>query len=93
LKESAGVLHRAKASEILLGMDEPVDIFFVDPPFQLDLWQETLNIIVARKLLKKGGYIYLECPKTQVIELDSRWFTVKDKAAGNLRIRLLQWSN
>jgi 16S rRNA (guanine966-N2)-methyltransferase len=93
LKETTGSVHKTTASAFLSSMALPADLFFVDPPFQLDLWQETLDIIVQHTLLSEQGYVYVECPKNQIINLGDQWLTVKDKTAGNLRIRLLQQVN
>ncbi|MFQ3230653.1 16S rRNA (guanine(966)-N(2))-methyltransferase RsmD [Reinekea sp.] len=93
LKETTGTVHKTNASAFLATMTEPADLFFVDPPFELDLWQTTLEMIAQRSLLSEYGFVYVECPKTKAIELDETWLTVKDKTAGNLRIRLLQQVN
>lgn len=93
LKETTGSVHKATANAFLSNMAQAADLFFVDPPFQLDLWQETLDIIAQRALLSEHGFVYVECPKAQAITLDEQWLTVKDKTAGNLRIRLLQRVN
>ncbi len=39
-----------------------LDLIFVDPPFALDPWQSTLDIIAELSILKPNGLIYLEMP-------------------------------
>jgi 16S rRNA (guanine966-N2)-methyltransferase len=42
--------------------ENSLDLIFIDPPFALDLWQSTIDLIRERRCLKRGGLIYLEMP-------------------------------
>ncbi|MBU2865048.1 16S rRNA (guanine(966)-N(2))-methyltransferase RsmD [Reinekea forsetii] len=93
LKETNAQVHKVKAAQYLQSVSSPVDLIFIDPPFALNLWQETLEIIETRELLTAKGFLYIETPKSQILDLSPHWQTVKDKTAGNLRIRLVQQVN
>lgn len=69
---------------------EAADLVFVDPPFSLDLWEATLAQLIDYGTLKESGYVYLECPKRQQIQIPDCFETVKDKTSGQVRFRLLQ---
>ena len=78
------------AEQFLAGPAQGFDLIFVDPPFSADLWQSTLTQLMNGPWLKKGGYVYLECPKNQIIDLPAQLTPQKDKTSGQVRFRLLQ---
>jgi 16S rRNA (guanine966-N2)-methyltransferase len=84
-----GSVQRMMAQQFLTTTEQRFDLIFVDPPFSADLWSVTLEGLLAANILTERGYIYLECPQSQAIDIPAPWATVKDKTAGNVRIRLL----
>ncbi|TXR51841.1 16S rRNA (guanine(966)-N(2))-methyltransferase RsmD [Reinekea thalattae] len=90
LAETEAQVHIKTAQAFLLEQPTKVDLIFVDPPFALGLWDQTLSALVEQDCLNNGGYVYLESPKTQPINLPNGFVVVKDKTAGNVRFQLLQ---
>ena len=84
-----GSVQRMMAQQFLASTAQRFDLIFVDPPFSADLWSATLDSLLAANILTEGGFIYLECPKSQAIDIPQPWAAVKDKTAGNVRFRLL----
>ena len=48
---------------VLSKLNEPLDLVFLDPPYQMELWENVLAILQERKLVKKGGTVVLEHPR------------------------------
>lgn len=68
------------------------DLIFIDPPYQLALWQRALES--AAKLLKEDGLIYLELPKQQEIpDFLADWTIVRSMQAGMVACYLLCRNN
>lgn len=61
------------------------DIIFIDPPYRLNLWQQTL--ILAKKSLAPNGKLYIEanCP----LEFDDNWIVLKHSKVGQVWAHLL----
>lgn len=88
LSATNGAVVRNTADRFLNQVVEPFDLIFLDPPFSLDLWDSTLQLICEKKLLKPNGIVYLECPKQQNVNLE-RWQVLKEKTTGAIRFLLL----
>ncbi len=86
---NAQVLNQT-SEQFLSSPAEPFDLIFVDPPFALDLWQNTLNKLADSHWLADNGLIYVECPKHQQFDVPDCFQTEKDKTAGQVRFRLLR---
>lgn len=67
---------------------DPFDVVFIDPPFQLDLWQSSVDLLHSSGLLKEGSAIYIESGFGSEYQIPSTWYLHRDKTAGNLRYRL-----
>lgn len=63
-----------------------VDILFLDPPYQADLLQSILDLLV----LSAGTKVYLECKKGHDVKIPSNWLLLKDKVAGQVHYRLYE---
>ena len=66
------------------------DLVFVDPPFQADLWQAVLQALPAH--LAPGHRVYLESPRNWSFQPSDGWQVHKEKAAGDVAFRLLDYS-
>ena len=66
------------------------ELVFVDPPFQADLWQAALQALPPH--LAPGHRVYLESPRNWPCALGSGWQVRKEKAAGDVAFRLLDYS-
>ena len=84
-----GSVQRMMAQQFLASTAQRFDLIFVDPPFSADLWSVTLESLLTANILTERGFIYLECPKNQAIDIPAPWVTVKEKTSGNVRFRLL----
>ena len=65
-----------------------IDIAFIDPPFDHDLWTDAINSLHTSELLKSGALIYIESPKYTVISTPDSWQIHKEKRAGQVCYRL-----
>jgi 16S rRNA (guanine966-N2)-methyltransferase len=76
----------------LLWLDQeptkPFDVVFLDPPFQQNLWPETIALLERRGWLNKGAAIYIETPKSLVLEIPQSWDLHREKHAGDVSYRL-----
>jgi 16S rRNA (guanine966-N2)-methyltransferase len=68
--------------------DEPYHIIFVDPPFQLDLWQLVINALEAGNWLANDATIYIESGRDQSYHTPINWQLHRDKNAGAVSYRL-----
>lgn len=67
------------------------DLIFIDPPFALDLWDETIRALSDNEeRLKTGTLIYIESPKSQLYDIPANWRCRRDKQAGQVDYRLFQ---
>jgi 16S rRNA (guanine966-N2)-methyltransferase len=67
----------------------PVDLVFLDPPFDLGLWQPAIDRLHAQPWLRTGARVYLEMPvRLGYPELPPHWTLVRDKTAGQVRYGL-----
>jgi 16S rRNA (guanine966-N2)-methyltransferase len=72
---------------------QPFDIIFLDPPFRKNFLPDCLDIIIKRRLLNKGGLIYLE----QEAEMNYDWqdwqlVAIKETKAGQVKSYLLKYN-
>ncbi len=73
-------LDYKKALEDLKNKDIKFDIVFLDPPYQTDLAEDAVKIIIEKKLLNEDAIIILETDnKEKVIKnLDTELIEIKD---------------
>ncbi len=66
----------------------PFDVVFIDPPFQLNLWQKSIDLLELGSVLAEGCVIYVESGLEDTYQTPANWTLHRDKTAGNLRYRL-----
>lgn len=69
------------------------DIVFVDPPFQLDLWPQVLNLLDTQPWLAEDALVYVETPRPYslaALSAPSHWQLHREKQAGDVCFRLFQ---
>ncbi|BFM13877.1 16S rRNA (guanine(966)-N(2))-methyltransferase RsmD [Maricurvus nonylphenolicus] len=66
----------------------PVDIVFIDPPFQADLWQSVCEALENGGWLKAGSAIYIETPKDTLFSAPTNWQLHREKHSGQVSYRL-----
>jgi 16S rRNA (guanine966-N2)-methyltransferase len=72
---------------------QPFDLVFIDPPFQLNLWQVVIDLLEKGNYLAKEAVIYVESGKNTVYQAPSNWLLHRDKTAGNVCYRLFYRGN
>lgn len=67
---------------------QPFDVVFIDPPFDLDLWQESIERLNQPGWLAPKAAIYLESGPALEPTLPDYWQLHRDKTSGQVRYRL-----
>ena len=90
LKATQGrVTSEDAISKLLKGnQDEPYHIVFVDPPFQLNLWQAMIDALEAGNWLAADATVYIESGRDDVYHPPINWQLHRDKHAGAVSYRL-----
>lgn len=72
----------------VIKLDKKADVIFMDPPYDSDLYEHTLELIKNNKLLNEDGIIIMEHPVDKTI--NNNYFTIiKVKTYGNKQITYL----
>ncbi len=72
---------------------QPFDIVFIDPPYQLNVWSEIAEQLMTNAVLADNAYIYLECPSKGPLPIfPAQWQLIKDKKAGGVRYCLFTYN-
>ena len=70
----------------------PFNIIFIDPPFALNLWPDTLQQLNQHQSwLEKGSLIYIEKPTQQGLPIPASWQQHKHKTTGNVSYSLYRF--
>ena len=69
--------------------DEKFDVIFIDPPYESDLYEKSLEVIKNNNLLNKDGIIVLEHPIDKNIDLKG-FEVIKVKTYGDKQISYLR---
>ena len=72
---------------------QPYDIVFVDPPFALDLWNESARLLETHAWLAPHALIYIESPVEQALNLPPAWQLHREGHAGAVRYALYRRSD
>lgn len=67
---------------------EGYDVVFIDPPFEQDLWQATVDALEQRNWLNEGAAIYIETPRQLPLLTPAHWHLHREKHAGDVTFRL-----
>lgn len=81
-------IYFGDALKNIVKMGKTFDVVFIDPPYESDLYQKSLEIIKSNNLLKQDGIIILEHPIDKQIDL-SQFEVIKTKTYGNKQITFL----
>lgn len=88
LKTAGTQVSAMDAQALLGGTPQPMDVVFMDPPFSLDLWAPLARRLEQGGWLADGASIYVECPRSAVLELPDRWCLHRESTAGEVRFAL-----
>lgn len=92
LNTKQATLLQTTAQIALEKIQNPFDVIFLDPPYQLNLWQELATLIDP--LLKNEGYIYIEADRNlNQLQLPTTWVQQKQLKAGIIHAGLYQKIN
>ncbi len=72
------------------GPAQPYDLVFVDPPYQLQLYEPVLQLLIEQPWLAPGACIYVERELQQALTWPKGWTVHRELAAGNLVATLLR---
>jgi len=64
---------------------QPCDIVFLDPPFELELWTRTAELLDERGWLSADTYVYIESPAEVMPALPPGWRPHRESRAGAVR--------
>ena len=88
LKAAGGTVVQADAFAWLAGTPKPVDLVFLDPPFDAELVPEACARL-AQGWLKPGAWLYVEHAAERVPALPPEWLVLKESRAGRVGFRLV----
>jgi 16S rRNA (guanine966-N2)-methyltransferase len=66
----------------------PYHIVFIDPPFQLQLWQEVIDALEQQNWLADDATIYIESGRDLSYHVPPNWLMHRDKVTGQVCYRL-----
>jgi len=64
------------------------DIIFLDPPFQDNLWQQSLDLLVKATIVSSDALIYVERPRETKIKTPATWHEHRSLNAGTINATL-----
>ncbi len=90
LQADQGQLVQADALTLLQQGNSaaPYDVVFIDPPFQLNLWQAVVDALEAGNWLADEASIYIEAGRDSRYQPPPNWTLHRDKQGGQVSYRL-----
>ncbi len=76
----------ADAFSYLKSCTEQFDIIFIDPPYELNVYKDILEIIHQKNILNSGGYIVCEMDSKNTLNNIENFEIHTDRKYGNTRI-------
>jgi 16S rRNA (guanine966-N2)-methyltransferase len=67
------------------------DLVFIDPPFQLDLWQSALNHLIENQVLQDGCIVYIESEKDLLLNTNNYFDEILVRNYGRIQTTFLQF--
>lgn len=64
------------------------DVVFIDPPFQQQLWQASIDRLAQEGWLADGAAVYIESEPDTPLSVPEHWHLHRDKTGGQVRYRL-----
>jgi 16S rRNA (guanine966-N2)-methyltransferase len=84
LKVTAATVAADDTARWLSGAARRFDLVFLDPPFALDLWSATANLLEERGWLSPHAWIYVESPRDTALSLPATWQLHREGKAGEV---------
>lgn len=63
---------------------QPVDVVFVDPPYEMNLQGKVCQLLESRGWLRPHGLVYLEGHRREEFDVPSGWKELRRQRAGNV---------
>lgn len=89
LLDSASVFS-CDSIDFLKNTDKKFDIIFIDPPYESDLYEKSLNAIKESGILADDGFIVLEYDATTPNFSTGNFSIIKEKHYGRVNILMLK---
>lgn len=85
-------VHGGDALDWLRQRVDPLDLVFVDPPFESGLQGPVLDALTRPGLLAAGALVYVESARNDADPAAGRtgWSMLRDKTQGDVRLQLLE---
>ncbi|MCX7123770.1 MAG: 16S rRNA (guanine(966)-N(2))-methyltransferase RsmD [Gammaproteobacteria bacterium] len=90
LEGHSRIIEASALSFLAVAPPESYDLIFLDPPFQENLVQESLQFILDSAILKPGGVVYFEAEKRLDLALKAPWILHRHKTMGDVQFGLLE---
>jgi 16S rRNA (guanine966-N2)-methyltransferase len=88
LKQDRGSVVAADAGPWLRTPGTPHDLVFIDPPFALNLWQDTAQALETGGWLTRHAWIYVESARAAAWQAPASWQAHRQGAAGEVAYTL-----
>lgn len=89
LKQPIANVYKTDVFAFLGSKDSQYDLIIADPPYQLNRYQDLLDLITSRQLLNKGGIIVLESDNHTDLPQEYRDLVVlKEKVLGSTKFTI-----
>lgn len=85
--------YQNTAENVLNSLQQPFDIIFLDPPYQLNLWQTLLELLLQQDLIHQQTLIYIEADQPHehyLPQIQTQFNPIKDKKMGQIYVGLYQ---
>lgn len=89
---SNAAVYSTTAQHFLAHNTQTYDVVFIDPPFDLVLWQTLIDTLDQGDHLNNGALIYIEHPKSRTLEFPANWERRKTKTLGQVTILLYEYT-
>jgi 16S rRNA (guanine966-N2)-methyltransferase len=71
--------------------DQVFDLVFVDPPFDLDVQEQVLDLLAGGGWLSADAFVYVESSnKNAAVSAPSGWQLIRSKVIGEVRLQLFR---
>lgn len=72
----------------LIKIKKPYDVIFIDPPYNQNLINKTLNLLNNKKWLNDRAFIYIEKEKKKCLIIPKNWILYKKKITSQIEFCL-----
>ncbi|MGM0436051.1 MAG: 16S rRNA (guanine(966)-N(2))-methyltransferase RsmD [Bacillota bacterium] len=91
--EDRSALEKGDALSMLKRFDTPYDVIMLDPPYNKDLANKSLEIIEDKGLLSSGGLIAILHETGETLHIPDAFQITKTRTYGITSLTFLEWSD